>query len=170
MLVSGESGTHSGDEVTAGARVLAEVASHGRAAKVVVFKYKPKVRYRRKSGHRQHYTELLVREIVAGGERAVAESKQAGDQPQPGRARRTRAAKAEIEESVADVAAGALADSPEAELDDTAPSEAASIDEAVAETAEGALADTPEAEVEQASAEEPAPKPRRARKKKEDQA
>jgi len=29
-----------------------------------VFKYKPKVRYRRKKGHRQPYTRLTIREIV----------------------------------------------------------------------------------------------------------
>ena len=47
-----------------GARVLAEVQEHGRAEKIVVFKYKSKVRYRRKQGHRQSYTQLAVKEIV----------------------------------------------------------------------------------------------------------
>ncbi|HFB07101.1 MAG TPA: 50S ribosomal protein L21, partial [Chloroflexi bacterium] len=34
--------------------------------KVIVFKYKPKVRYRRKTGHRQTYTRILVNEIIKG--------------------------------------------------------------------------------------------------------
>ena len=34
--------------------------------KVVVFKYKSKVRYRSKTGHRQSYTKLLVNEIIKG--------------------------------------------------------------------------------------------------------
>jgi large subunit ribosomal protein L21 len=61
-----------GDRVTVGAptvpgaKVIAEVVSHGRAKKVVVFKYKPKVRYRKKTGHRQPFTQLRVKEIVAG--------------------------------------------------------------------------------------------------------
>jgi large subunit ribosomal protein L21 len=50
-----------------GARVVAEVESHGRGKKLVVFKYKSKVRYRRKQGHRQSYTRLAIKEIVTGG-------------------------------------------------------------------------------------------------------
>ena len=39
-----------------------------RDAKVIVFKYKRKVRYRRKKGHRQHYTRLAITAIVLDGE------------------------------------------------------------------------------------------------------
>ena len=61
-----------GDKVTlgrptvAGAKVVATVVDEGRKAKLIVFKYKPKVRYRRKKGHRQHYTRLAIKEIVVG--------------------------------------------------------------------------------------------------------
>jgi large subunit ribosomal protein L21 len=61
-----------GDQVTIGtptvpgARVVTEVLGQNRAKKVTIFKYKPKTRYRRKLGHRQPYTRLAVREIVAG--------------------------------------------------------------------------------------------------------
>jgi large subunit ribosomal protein L21 len=61
-----------GDQVTigtptvAGARVITEVLGQLRAKKVTIFKYKSKTRYRRKLGHRQPYTRLAVREIVAG--------------------------------------------------------------------------------------------------------
>jgi large subunit ribosomal protein L21 len=61
-----------GDQVTigtptvAGARVITEVLGQNRAKKVTIFKYKSKTRYRRKLGHRQPYTRLAVREIVAG--------------------------------------------------------------------------------------------------------
>jgi large subunit ribosomal protein L21 len=34
--------------------------------KVIVFKYKSKVRYRSKKGHRQTYTKILVNEIIKG--------------------------------------------------------------------------------------------------------
>ncbi len=47
-----------------GARVVAEVTGHGRGKKIIVFKYKPKVRYRRKAGHRQSYTELVIKDIL----------------------------------------------------------------------------------------------------------
>ena len=40
----------------------------GGDAKVLVFKYKSKTRYRRKMGHRQSYTRLAVKQILTGGE------------------------------------------------------------------------------------------------------
>ena len=46
-----------------GARVLAQVQSHYRDRKIIVFKYKAKTRYRRKKSHRQAYTRLLIQDI-----------------------------------------------------------------------------------------------------------
>lgn len=46
-----------------GAKVVAEVLGHGKGKKVLVMKFKAKVNYRRKKGHRQPYTEILIREI-----------------------------------------------------------------------------------------------------------
>jgi len=40
--------------------VQAKVLSHGKADKVIVFKYKPKKRESRKIGHRQPYTEIEI--------------------------------------------------------------------------------------------------------------
>ncbi|MFP4200894.1 MAG: 50S ribosomal protein L21 [Clostridia bacterium] len=48
-----------------GARVIGRVLNRGRRKKVTVFKYKPKVRYRKLRGHRQHYTEIEIQEIDA---------------------------------------------------------------------------------------------------------
>jgi large subunit ribosomal protein L21 len=42
------------------AEVTAKVLSHGKADKIIVFKYKPKKRYSRKIGHRQPYTEIEI--------------------------------------------------------------------------------------------------------------
>jgi len=62
-----------GDKVTVGkpvidgAKVLAKAESNGRGDKVIVFKYKSKVRYRRKTGHRQHFTRLLIDRIMPPG-------------------------------------------------------------------------------------------------------
>ncbi|UCC74853.1 MAG: 50S ribosomal protein L21 [Gemmatimonadota bacterium] len=52
-----------------GAAVRAEVLRHGRADKIVVFKFKRRKNYRRKTGHRQNYTEVRVSEIDLGGDR-----------------------------------------------------------------------------------------------------
>jgi large subunit ribosomal protein L21 len=49
-----------GTPYVAGAKVLATVVSQVKAPKVVIFKYKPKERYRVKKGHRQQYTRLMV--------------------------------------------------------------------------------------------------------------
>jgi large subunit ribosomal protein L21 len=55
-----------GQPLVDGASVKAEVVEQFKGKKIVVFKYKPKVRYRRKYGHRQHYTRLRVDDITTG--------------------------------------------------------------------------------------------------------
>ena len=59
-----------GDRVTvgtptvAGAKVITTAQGEGKGKKIIVFKYKPKVRYRKKTGHRQFYTRLVIDRIV----------------------------------------------------------------------------------------------------------
>ena len=50
-----------------GAKVIATCVEEGKASKIIVFRYKNKVRSRRKTGHRQPYTRLLIKEIVKPG-------------------------------------------------------------------------------------------------------
>ena len=52
-----------GSPFVPGAKVLAQVKSHHKDKKIVVFKYKAKTRYRVKRGHRQEYTRLLIQDI-----------------------------------------------------------------------------------------------------------
>ncbi len=47
------------------ARVNATIAGHDRADKILVFKFKRKKQYKRTQGHRQDYTEVRIRDIVA---------------------------------------------------------------------------------------------------------
>ncbi|WP_194189608.1 50S ribosomal protein L21 [Clostridium chrysemydis] len=54
-----------GKPMVEGAKVTAKVVSQGKAKKVVVFKYKAKKDYRRKNGHRQPYTKLVIEKIEA---------------------------------------------------------------------------------------------------------
>ncbi len=49
-----------GTPTVEGASVAAEVLSHGRSRKIVVFKKKRRKNYRRKNGHRQQYTEIKI--------------------------------------------------------------------------------------------------------------
>src|ERR1700680_816472 len=65
LLISDGDKLSVGAPIVPGARVVAEVLSQGRAKKVTIFKYKRKTRYKRKLGHRQPYTRLAVREIIA---------------------------------------------------------------------------------------------------------
>ena len=60
MMVSKDGEVTLGTPTVPGAKVTAEVAGSGRGKKVIVFKYKAKTRYRRKNGHRQGYTDLMV--------------------------------------------------------------------------------------------------------------
>ena len=46
------------------AKVVATVVAEVKGPKVVIFKYKPKIRYRLKKGHRQKYTRLMINSIV----------------------------------------------------------------------------------------------------------
>lgn len=64
LLVGGET-TKVGSPLVDGATVTAKVEKQGRAKKIIVFKYKPKKKYRRKQGHRQPYTKLVVESINA---------------------------------------------------------------------------------------------------------
>ncbi|MCX7784552.1 MAG: 50S ribosomal protein L21 [Meiothermus sp.] len=64
LMLGGEK-TVLGTPTVPGAKVVAEVVDHGKGKKVVVAKFKAKIHYRRKRGHRQPYTEIVVKEIRA---------------------------------------------------------------------------------------------------------
>jgi large subunit ribosomal protein L21 len=75
LLVTDGPDVSIGNPTVDGAIVVADVVEHGKGKKVINFKYKAKVRYRRKRGHRQAYTTLEVREIRVGGKSATAPSR-----------------------------------------------------------------------------------------------
>jgi large subunit ribosomal protein L21 len=53
-----------GTPTVEGASVLATSKGDGKGKKVIVFRYKPKTRYRKKNGHRQPYTRLSIDKII----------------------------------------------------------------------------------------------------------
>lgn len=53
-----------GSPVVEGAKVQLKVIEHDKARKIIVFKYKPKKNYRRKNGHRQPFTRVVVEKIT----------------------------------------------------------------------------------------------------------
>ena len=64
LLVGGDS-PKVGRPHVAGASVAAEITAEGRGDKIVVFKFKRRKNFRRKTGHRQPFTELTITGIKA---------------------------------------------------------------------------------------------------------
>jgi large subunit ribosomal protein L21 len=85
LIADGENVTM-GKPTIPGARVTATVRGETKGDKIVVFKYKSKVRYRKKTGHRQLYTRLSIDKINQPG---------AGEE----KPRKTRRSKEEVTES-----------------------------------------------------------------------
>lgn len=67
LLVTTGTETLVGQPLVEGAAVKAVVARQGRGEKIIVFHFKSKKRYRRKTGHRQNYTYLTITDILMNG-------------------------------------------------------------------------------------------------------
>lgn len=65
LLVSDGKKVTVGQPTVKNAKVHTTVVAQFKGPKIVVFKYKPKIRYRVKSGHRQRYTRLKIESIKA---------------------------------------------------------------------------------------------------------
>jgi large subunit ribosomal protein L21 len=65
LLVGGSDSVKVGTPLVEGAKVLAKVLDTTKGDKIIVFKYKNKKRYRRRTGHRQQYTRIAISQIVA---------------------------------------------------------------------------------------------------------
>lgn len=64
LLIADDDKVTVGTPVVDGAKVIATSQGEGKGKKIIVLKYKPKVRYRKKTGHRQFYTRLIIDKIV----------------------------------------------------------------------------------------------------------
>ena len=91
LLIADDGEVTIGTPLIEGARVLAQVETNGRAKKIIVFKYRAKVRTRKKTGHRQNFSRLAVTEILRPGQQPKEEAK-----PKP-RRRKAAPAKAKAE-------------------------------------------------------------------------
>ncbi len=63
LLVSNDKDVKVGTPLVKGAVVKGTLIKQGKERKVVVFKYKAKSNYRRKSGHRQPYSKVVIESI-----------------------------------------------------------------------------------------------------------
>jgi large subunit ribosomal protein L21 len=67
VLLSSDGQTiRAGSPLVAGAKVEAEVVGVGKEPKIYVFKFKRRKNYRRKTGHRQKYTEVRITDLTLG--------------------------------------------------------------------------------------------------------
>lgn len=64
VLMLGGDATKIGTPLVDGAKVQAEVVGHGRGEKIYVKKFKAKANYRRRTGHRQAFTEVRVTAVA----------------------------------------------------------------------------------------------------------
>jgi large subunit ribosomal protein L21 len=137
---NGDSETRVGSPGVAGAVVRAEVLAHFRGQKIIIFRYKSKVRYRRKTGHRQSLTRLRITDILVDGASSLPAAEPYQAEPEPAVAAAPAVAVAEepaaiaVEAPAGDVAAAEApmttdmdapeveADAPDAESDPETPS------------------------------------------------
>jgi large subunit ribosomal protein L21 len=124
--------------------VRAEVVEHIRGEKIIIFRYKSKVRYRRKTGHRQSLTRLRIMDILLDGASSVPAAEQresvapmepgaapeaievsdiAETAPTPARRRRTAPAEDALAEDEMPTSAAEAGPAPEEEAASTSESE-----------------------------------------------
>lgn len=65
LLVSDDNNVKVGAPFVADAKVTGKVVKQGRSKKITVFKYKPKKNYKKKQGHRQPFTRVVIEAIQA---------------------------------------------------------------------------------------------------------
>lgn len=65
LFVSKDGNVTAGTPTVAGVTVTGKVEKHGKAKKIIVYKYKAKKNYRRKQGHRQPFTKVVIEKINA---------------------------------------------------------------------------------------------------------
>jgi large subunit ribosomal protein L21 len=67
LLVKHEEDIHIGQPLVEGATIEATVLQHMRGRKVIVYKMQPKKKTRKKRGHRQELTRLMINSISLNG-------------------------------------------------------------------------------------------------------
>ena len=146
-LIAGDGEFLVGSPQVEGALVRAQVVEHLRGPKLVIFKYKPKTRYRRKTGHRQELTRLQIEDLVLSRQAPEAEAEEAPPAAEAPEAEAEEAPPAAEAPEVGAEEAPPAAEAPEVEAEEAPP--AAEAPEVGAEEAPPA-AEAPEVEAEEA--------------------
>ena len=64
LMLKDENGVKIGRPFIEGVKVIGRVQREGKGRKIIVFKYKNKINYHKKRGHRQLFTEVKIEKIV----------------------------------------------------------------------------------------------------------
>jgi len=100
LLVGDQETIHVGKPVLPGARVVGTIAEQGKKAKIIVFKFKRRKKYRKKQGHRQLFTRVRIDQIELDGPK--------GQKPKAEKIQTSTAKEKELTETVAKVPAKTL--------------------------------------------------------------
>ena len=73
VLVSDDKKVEVGSPYVKGVKVEGKVVEHGKAKKIIVYKYKAKKNYRRTQGHRQPFTKVEITKIALAAAKAEKE-------------------------------------------------------------------------------------------------
>ena len=76
MIVNGDQSVV-GKPLVSGAKVTGKIITHGRGAKIVVYKYRAKKGTRKRTGHRQGYTRIFV-DAIKLNDKVLSEAKDQG--------------------------------------------------------------------------------------------
>ena len=79
LAVLGENDSKLGSPYVKGATVTAKVVKSGKTKKIIVFKMKRRKGYRRKQGHRQPYTKLIIDKIAVKASKGKNEQEQGAE-------------------------------------------------------------------------------------------
>ena len=71
LLIEDDNGVEVGTPTVSGARVAGTILEHGRGDKVIVFKKKRRKGYKKKQGHRQGYSKIMIDDILLAGQKAA---------------------------------------------------------------------------------------------------
>jgi len=78
LMVADDKKVTVGTPAIKGAKVLATSRGLAKGNKIIVFKFKAKDHYSKKTGHRQKYTRLLIDDIVVPGTSETKEGEKSG--------------------------------------------------------------------------------------------
>ena len=78
MIVNGKK-SKVGQPYVAGASAEGTIVKHDRAKKIIVYKQRPKKGYRKKQGHRQGFTRVMISKIRTSAQKKAAETTEEGN-------------------------------------------------------------------------------------------